>query len=374
MKLALITLVVLVIVAGRAEAYPQFQLSRDTTCTACHISPGGGGLLTENGLNTADTMSKFGTAPELMYGKLETPDWLVLGGDFRGQTGWLHAPQDYLLGIPMQGDLYAHATKGNFAAQLTVSMRPAQVGNEALTHVWAREHYLTWQSRPGEREGEWIRLGHLLPVFGLRFVEHPLYTRRYGGTPLFSETYGAVFSAVRERAEIHVSGFLVDPLIDGVDPRNGGAAYGELRLGDKTLVGGGGMVTQSSWDHRYRGLVTAKQYLPTPGILLQLEMQYVFYEIDGIKNGTNDPTTDQLIGTLMASYSPTDSIMIDLALGHYDENLRVHAIDRDCVDLNVHWFATSHLEALLVTRAEMIGKGEGGDSSGWVMAQLHYRL
>ena len=372
-KLALVSMVstvVIVLAAGRADAYPQFQLSRDSTCTACHISPAGGGLLTENGLNTADTMSQFGTAPEFMYGKLVPPDWLVVGGDVRVMGGWIHAPQDYLLGIPMQGDVYAHASKGNFAAQLTVGIRPAQVGNEALTRVWAREHYLTWQSNPGEREGQWIRVGHLMPVFGLRFVEHPLYTRRFGGTPLYSETYGAVFSAVTEKFEVHVSGFLKDPVIDGVAPNNGGAAYGEFHVAGNTLVGAGGMATQSSWEHRYRATVTAKQYLPTPGLLLQTELQYAYVKIDGLK----DYGVDQLMGTLMASYSIGESVMIDLALGHYDENLRIHAVDRDCVDLNVHWFVTSHVEALLVTRAEMIGKGQGGDSSGWAMAQLHYRL
>ena len=81
-----------------------------------------------------------------------------------------------------------------------------------------------------------------------------------------------------------------------------------------------------------------------------------------------------IVSNLMASYSVSETILVDLVLGHYDENLRIHAVDRDSADLNVHWFMTSHLELMLVTRFQMIGKGDGGDNSGWVFGQVHYRL
>jgi hypothetical protein len=365
--LTLVTVVGLALATGRADAYPQFQLSRDTTCTSCHIAPAGGGLLTENGLATADAMSQFGTNSAFMYGAIDTPDWLTLGGDARAMAGYMQTPQKYLVGFPMQLDLYANARKGNFSTQLTVGMRPAQEGNEALTRVWPREHYVMWQSDPGEREGQWIRAGHFMPVFGLRLVEHPAYTRRYGGTPLMGETYAASFSAVTEKYEGHVTGFINNPLMDAANPANGGAFYGEMRLGTHSQIGGGGMYTQRDWQDTYRGSLTAKHYLPTPGLLLQAELQYAY-------SGVSDHHTGSIIGYLMGSYMVGESVMIDLGLGHYDENYRVRAVDRDCIDLNVHWFATSHLELMLVSRVEVIGKTEGGPSSGWMMGQLHYRL
>ena len=97
---ALVIAVVLA-VAGTAHAYPQFQLSHDQTCSGCHISPAGGGLLNENGLQTAETLSQFGTAPEFMYGKVKLPDYLLIGGDLRGAYGFLQAPQRYIVGFPM---------------------------------------------------------------------------------------------------------------------------------------------------------------------------------------------------------------------------------------------------------------------------------
>ena len=53
----------IVLASARAYAYPQFELSKDQSCAGCHISPSGGGLLSENGMVVAESISKFGTAP-----------------------------------------------------------------------------------------------------------------------------------------------------------------------------------------------------------------------------------------------------------------------------------------------------------------------
>src|SRR3954468_12216655 len=85
-----------------AAAYPQFQLARDQTCTNCHVSPAGGGLLNENGLNVAEGISQWGTKHEFMYKKLEPPSWLMLGGDARSLAGYFQTPYRSLAGFPMQ--------------------------------------------------------------------------------------------------------------------------------------------------------------------------------------------------------------------------------------------------------------------------------
>src|SRR6476659_10554420 len=109
----------IVLASARAYAYPQFQLSKDQTCGGCHISPSGSGLLTENGMVVSEAISRFGTSPEFMYGKLKTPGWLAVGGDFRGAWGYVQAPQRYLVGFPMQAELYGNAHTGPVSFQLT---------------------------------------------------------------------------------------------------------------------------------------------------------------------------------------------------------------------------------------------------------------
>jgi hypothetical protein len=66
--------------------------------------------------------------------------------------------------------------------------------------------------------------------------------------------------------------------------------------------------------------------------------------------------------------------MLDVGLNYFNENIRITELHREAVDLNLHWFVDSHLEAILMTRFEMLAFGSGGPSSGYALAQLHYRL
>jgi hypothetical protein len=363
---AIIIIGVLALAAGRADAYPQFQLVRDATCSGCHISPAGGGLLSENGTNTAEDISAFGTNPEFMYGKIDTPEWLQIGGDLRGQGGYLQAPQRYLWTFPMQADLYVAATKDKFSLHATAGLRTAARGEPVTSYLWAREYYVQWQQEAGAHEGLFIRAGQFMPVFGLRWVEHPLYVRRYGGTPLFSETLGAAVEYVTGKFEAHATGFVKNPLVDPVRLSSGGALYGEMRLSDKTLVGAGGMAELSDFEHKFRGELTFKQVLPAD-LLLQAELQVINPHV-------SDYGYKQIATEVMATWMGSKGLMVDFGWGHYDENIRIKDLDRDAFDLDVHFFATSHIELLLVNRAEFLALGKGGPTGAWSMFQLHYRL
>ncbi len=362
-------LLVLVIVgaARTAVAYPQFQLSKDQTCSGCHLSPAGGGPLNENGLNTAEAMSQFGTSPDFFYGALGTPSWLTLAGDLRAAGGFNQAPFKSLVGIPMQAEISAHATYKNFSLYVNLGARPTEDGNESATYAWSREHYLQWQQNAGETTGLFVRVGRFMPVFGLRFAEHPDYTRIYGGTPLYSETYGAAVEYIDPKWEAHVTGFIKDPIIDPVAHDNGVALYGEYRLTEKLSLGAEGMFTKSDDDKKYRGGVTAKYYIPGPDILIQGELQYVNQLIDA------GGAPKQLVGYLLGSWF-VKAFELDIGLGEYDEDIRIADLERNCFDLNLHWFATSHVELIWNNRYEIVGFGNGGPSGAYSLLQVHYRL
>jgi hypothetical protein len=353
---------------GTAEAYPQFQLSRDQTCTGCHVSPAGGGLLNENGLATAETISQWGTAPEFFYGKIPRPDWLMLGGDLRGASGYVQSPEQLLATFPMQIEAYGRAVLGAFSLQIDVGARESQTGNEAETHAWSREHYLTWQQKPGENTGLYVRVGRFMPVFGLRLAEHPTYIRRWGGTPLYGETYGVAVEYVDPRFEVHATGFIKDPIFDTPEHSNGGAALGELRLGERLSIGAEGMFTQSDDEKKFRIGALARLYLADPGVLLQLEGQFM--------NQLIDPrgAPKQVIAYLLASRFFDPAFLLDVGLGLFDENIQITKLHRESIDLNFHWFATSHVEAIFTGRFETLAFGAAGPNAGYALVQLHYRL
>jgi hypothetical protein len=367
----LVAAAALVILTGRADAYPQFQLSRDAkTCTECHLSPAGGEFLNENGTSVAENISQFGTSPEFMYGAVSLPKWLLLGGDFRSNMGYNHAPQNTLAFFPMQADVYGRATYEGFTLHVNVGYRPAQYGNEARTRIWSREHYLQWQQDPGANYGLYVRVGRLMPVFGLRLAEHPDYIRRYGGTQLYSEKYAAAISYVQEGWETHFTAFTkADPIIDTVEHASGVAEYSEVRPIAHAAVGGEAMYKQTDTSKELRVGAVGKYYVAPADVLLQGEYQHV---LQWIQNSPGYHASQVMY--LLASWFVAQGFMLDVGLGYYNENPRIRYLDRECVDVNFHWFATSHIEAILNLRYEEIGLGKGGPYGDWALLQLHYRL
>ncbi|HEY1554525.1 MAG TPA: hypothetical protein VGF94_06790 [Kofleriaceae bacterium] len=370
MKALLLALAAL-LAASRADAYPQFQLSKDQTCMSCHVSPAGGGLLNENGTVLAETISQFGSDPSFMYGAVSLPSWLSVGGDFRGAAGYVRTPQSYLLGIPMQADLYASAVYESFRVYLTGGYQPSYFtagGDEKLAPPWSREHYVMYSQQADSNQGLFVRAGRFMPVFGLRFAEHDDYTREYGGVPLYGETYGLAVEYIDPQWEAHLTGFVKDPLVDSVDPSNGAAAYAEYRVGANASVGAEGMVQVSDVDKRFRGGLTGKYFLTGPQVLLEAEAQFVAQQIDA------GGAPNQIVSYLLASWFATNSILVDVGAGFYDENVRIQGLSRECADLNLHWFTSSHFEAVLNARYEAIADGTGGPSGGYLLLMGHYRL
>ena len=362
-------LLIVLAFAGSASAYPQFQLVRDQTCSGCHLSPAGGGLLSENGLTNAESLSQWGTAPEFFYRKVPLPSWLALGGDLRGAGGFFVSNKDDRAPVvfPMQAEIYAAATFGAFSLHVTAGARDPQYQNETATLFASREHWVQWQQKPGEGEGWFVRVGRFMPVYGLRFVEHPYYDRRYGGTPLYGETYAAAVEYVDPTWEVHATGFIHDPILpDSVERGNGGTVYGEVRVAPQTSLGAEAKLDITPDDKTTYAGVVAKQAFGDK-LLIQGDVQFVHHKIDagGVEN--------QLVSTVVGSYF-IGPILIDLGLNVFHENLAYKLLDQEALDLNAHWFATSHLEVLLTNRFQMLAFGADGESSGYTLVQLHYRL
>jgi hypothetical protein len=368
------SLVVIALAGRTADAYPQYQLSHDQTCTGCHLSPAGGNLLNENGLAAKEAMSQLGTAPEFFYGKLGTPDWLHLGGDLRGSAGYLQTPEKALAAFPMQIELYATAKFGGISIHTNFGPRPSQFGNTAATSVWAREHYVMWQQKADEGTGMFARAGRFMPVFGLRFVEHPLYTRRFGGVPLYGDTYGLHVAYIDPKFEVHGTGFIEDPLISPVVHDSGGAAYAEYRITEKVQLGAGAMITKSDDDKKFRYSATAKFYVPAANLLLQAELQFLNQQINVTSTNPVGGAPNQIVANLVGTLSLNDFVQVDLGIGYYNTNIRISELDRECGDINVRYALTSHLELQLNTRFEMFRFGSGGPTGAYALTQLHYRL
>ena len=81
-----------------------------------------------------------------------------------------------------------------------------------------------------------------------------------------------------------------------------------------------------------------------------------------------------LMGYLLATRPITDGWLLDVGIGHYTQDTSVAGLYRDGLDVNLHWFTTSHWELLLTNRIQTIALGKGGPTSGFALLQFHYRL
>jgi hypothetical protein len=360
-----IIIVVLLATSGVASAYPQFQPSSDITCTGCHISPDGAGLLNENGHNVLDSLAWKQWNNEFFYGKVPTPDWLQLGGDFRGAAGVFVKDEVAPGAFPMQLDVQARAAKGAFSAYVVTGFRPYNASASPLHVIWPREHYLMWQQKPDENYGFYVRAGHMMPTFGLRLAEHVVYTQLRGGRPLFHEVYALQASWVTVPFEVHASGFIHDPYGDPAELGDGASLYAEARIGTHAAVGTSGKLTITDEETvRYTGL-TGKVYLEGADITLLAEGQLVHRDVKAANDDLN-----QLVGYVMASKPLPKNLQLDVGIGHFTQDTRVKGLFRDCIDANLHWYMSTHVELLLTTRLELVD----GGGSGYALTQLHYRL
>jgi len=355
---------VLAALGGVAHAYPQYQLSKEQTCGSCHISPVGGGLLNDYGELTAEEESQWGGNPAFLHGAVELPDWLSVGGDLRGAGGATNNGRGLGgAGFPMQTELYVHAEKDAFSVNVTGGLTL----KEDKPFPWSREHFLMWKQ--GDGDGGYARVGRFMPVVGLRMPEHPFLIRRYGGTPLFGEVYGVNAGWLSPGLEAHVTAFVHDPLLDSIEQGDGAALYVEKRFGNKA-VGLIDRYTTSDTDTRLQGGLTGKLWLEGAKVLLAAEGQAVRQDFKFDRG----PTRVQLVGQFVATYFARPGLFVGLGVGHFDEDLAVKGLDRDAIDVNIHWFAISHLELVLMNRVQLIGQGSGGDTSGYSLLQVHYRI
>lgn len=189
-------------IACPAAALPRFAARNGTECIQCHVNPTGGGMRNEYGRNVfekawlplggstkvgldewiapqaaptgGDTAAEAGTDAALFSGNV-TP-WLALGGDFRTAYLLIEPERAAVAGedrditssfFLMQADLY-YAARLDRRATLVLD-----VGIYSGFEAWG-----LWQLRPSIHPWNlMLKVGRFMPPFGIREVEHQLFTR-----------------------------------------------------------------------------------------------------------------------------------------------------------------------------------------------------
>lgn len=191
---SLLVLAAMLAIVDRAGAVPRFAARNGGECIQCHISPTGGGVRNAYGRNvfarlwlprgagpsSEDWVTKPGDDPgddDAVAFSPEINKWMTLGGDLRAAYILIEpehgtepgtAPDTTSSFFLMQADLY-HAMTLN--AHVTTVI---DVGAYSGFEAWALYH-LKPEHAPYNLM---LRVGKFMPAFGIREVEHQLFTRQ----------------------------------------------------------------------------------------------------------------------------------------------------------------------------------------------------
>jgi hypothetical protein len=386
---ALAAALALIALGGRASAYPQFQFSSGTNrCSQCHYSPAGGGLITSWGRDEAGDTISLGGDGAFLHGLLAPPSWLALGADIRlaalrNDVGGPESPE--YAAFPMQSDLYARLAFGDQVSLYLEGgargdVRPADPSVEGRIEsisdrFISREHYLMW--RPSAT-GVYLRAGRFFAPYGLRFVEHTFYVRRYTGYDLYDETYTVSGGYVGDDWELHASAFTPPPTnfpnpLQSVGLReSGGALYVEKRFAGMSAVALQGRVGNSGEAARYQGGAVGKLWLEPARVLFLGEADFIRQLI----NGAASYPENQLVSYLGATFFPVRGLMAGIAYERYQEDLSLATTAHNGFDAEVNFFPWAHFELVLFGQYQIIGSGAAteGPKASLFMLQLHYYL
>jgi hypothetical protein len=171
---------VLALTPRKASAYAELVRHNYPNCTACHVSPSGGGVLTKYGRELSSAIvSIWGTEnaaeAKFAYGLVELPGWMDAMGMFRELYLYRNTPQiQEGRTIYMQGDLEAALHFGPLTFDGMLGYQNPESASSFGDHLLSRRHYVAY--RPTD---EWsLRFGRFFPNYGINTPDHVIPTRQ----------------------------------------------------------------------------------------------------------------------------------------------------------------------------------------------------
>ncbi len=195
--------------ASSLQAFPEMVRHGYGNCSSCHVSPSGGGLLTNYGRELGkEVLSTWSTENEHLpfYTPVALPEAFRIGGDIRSIQTYSDTPQvkqgKYFL---MQADVdFGWVTEGySVVASIGRDMGSPNTNDD---DKWSSRRHYVLVPLGIIGKGYSVRAGRFYKNFGLMIPDHTSEIRRGIGWDQNSETYNLEFNYQTEEYAVAVTG------------------------------------------------------------------------------------------------------------------------------------------------------------------------
>ncbi len=238
-------------------------------CIACHVSPNGGGLLTDYGRSLSkELMSTWGASDRFAqpyFGAFKNRETVKFGGDLRTIQTWLKNDNiDQGRAFPMQQNLEVGVKVDNVMLVTTAGLRQGPEGFPDRGTFLSERHYALWSPSPTSK----LRVGKFRQTFGINTPNHTRLVKNLFGFGSLSETYNVEFTKFFETYEVTVGssmGRIDNPQTNS--EKNVSAHY-TYYLNENSRVGGSLLLGESNLERRTLGSLNAVIPLAKEWILM----------------------------------------------------------------------------------------------------------
>ncbi len=206
----LLVLIIFLVPTVKVYAFPDTIRHGYTSCSTCHVSPAGGGLLSHYGRSLSnELMSTWATKDEELplHGLVKIPESVMekffVGGDVRYLSRKVDSANSKVNeGFLMQAQLRLGLVLEKLKFLITIGKLENPRASSQVKTV-GTEYYTLWSIK----EDLHLRFGRFEPVFGLRMPDHNLWVKSEIGFVPWAERDGAEFFYEGETQSVTLAGF-----------------------------------------------------------------------------------------------------------------------------------------------------------------------
>lgn len=316
-------------------------------CMACHVSPTGGGVLTDYGRALSSELMSTLKTKEIngpFFGVVNNSPNLKWGGDYRAvQTRFENNQLKAGSQFTMQNNIEVAAYVKDFIAVATAGRKEGPENRISDKGEFLSErHYLMYSPDPTSR----LRIGKFRQSFGLNDPNHTRLIKKDLGFGSYSENYQLEYYKVLESGELVFSTSLgrID-LPKDQSERNFMTQYtyylnGKGRLTANALLG-------ESTSQR-RSLLGINGILPLIGKHDFLRFDFTYQISQAIQNGIRSEKEKGLWGYLIYGYKLFDGVIPYFVYEHKQSDLEESRLSMtNSPGIGFQLFPLSHFEVQL---------------------------